>query len=305
MKKNIFSIIILLIFSFEVLTHANSVIECVRYSYQIWINDLFPSLFPFFVISELLINYGFVELLSKLFNSIFHKLFKINGNTSFIFFMSLLSGLPSNAKYARELYLKQKITAQDASKILIFTHFANPLFILGTISHFLNSKYLGYIVIISHYLGNIILGLVFRNDNKENNNNSQNKKINNKPLGIVIANAVSKTTDTLLLILGVTTVFLIISNIVFSNFNLPIYLKTFISCFLEMTQGLKYISTLDISNIYKAIMITATLSFGGLSVHMQVAGILSDTEIKYTPFLLARILHSIISTILCIFILNL
>ena len=37
------------------------------------------------------------------------------------------------------------------------------------------------------------------------------------------------------------------------------------------------------------------LSFGGFSVHMQVLGIISDAKIKYKPFLLARVLHAILS----------
>jgi nucleoside recognition membrane protein YjiH len=62
-----------------------------------------------------------------------------------------------------------------------------------------------------------------------------------------------------------------------------------------MTQGLKYVSLLNISNYYKAILITAIISFGGLSVHTQIISIISDTKIKYLPFLVARIFHVIIS----------
>ena len=48
----------------------------------------------------------------------------------------------------------------------------------------------------------------------------------------------------------------------------------------------------------KTIISTMIISFGGLSGHMQVMGILSDTKIKYLPFLLGRIIHAIISSLL-------
>ncbi len=301
MKKifNLFIIFVLIFFAIAIIGNAESVISTVKYSFQIWINNLFPALFPFFIISELLVNYGFVEILSNLFKPLFNKIFKINSATAFIFFMSLLSGLPSNSKYARQLYLENKIDEHEASKILMFSHFANPLFILGTIGiTFLNDKHLGYIVMISHYLGNIIIGLIFRNFHKSNAN-CNIEHINHKPLGLIMSESITHAIDTLLLVLGVTTTFLVITAIIFNNIDMPIYLKTFISGILEMTQGLKYVSDLNILNKYKAVIITAIISFGGLSVHLQTLSIISDTKIKYLPFLISRIIHSIISSIIC------
>lgn len=313
MKKILISVIImiLLLFStYEILSESNTIINCVSYSFEIWINNLFPSMFPFFVLSDLLINYGLVEFISELFKPIFTYLFKTSKNSSFIFIMSMISGFPSNAKYTKELYLQNKIDEKEASKILMFSHFSNPLFILGTVSiSFLNSKKLGLIVLISHYLSNVIIGLLIRNYNKSAEKEKfsikkaildmHNKRINNKNFGIIFTNAILNSINTLLLILGVVTTFLIISTIIDNNFHPNLYIKTIISSILEMTQGLKHASILNISDFYKTIIITMILSFGGLSVHTQIISIISDTKIKYTPFLIARILHVIISFILC------
>lgn len=62
--------------------------------------------------------------------------------------------------------------------------------------------------------------------------------------------------------------------------------KTILSGIFEMTQGVKSVSQLAIPTLYKACMMTAILSFGGLSVHMQVISIISETKIKYRYFLL-------------------
>lgn len=314
MKKILTSILImfLLIFcAFEILSESNTIMNTVSYSFDIWINNIFPSLFPFFVLSEILINYGFVELVSELFKPIFTKLFKINSNAAFVFIMSMISGFPSNAKYTRELYLQNKLTDKEATKILMFSHFSNPLFILGTISiTFLNDKRLGILIMISHYISNIIIGLIFRNYNKSNLTNEKfsiknsilkmhNKRINNdKKIGAIITSTLTNSINTLLLLLGVITTFLIITTIIDNNFHPDLFSKSIISGLLEMTQGLKHVSILNISNYYKAILITAILSFGGLSVHTQIISIISDTKIRYLPFLLARILHVIISVLI-------
>ncbi len=317
MKKltSVLIMICLIFCGYEILSESETIMSAVSYSFNIWINNVFPSLFPFFVLSEILINYGFIELVGELFKPIFEKIFKINGNAAFVFIMSLISGFPSNAKYTRELYLQNKLNEKEATKILMFSHFSNPLFILGTISLiFLKDKRLGLIVMFSHYIGNVIIGILIRNYYPSKITNDKfsikkailcmhNKRINNnKRFGSIITNSLVNTINTLLLILGVITTFLIITTIIDNNFHLSLLNKSLLSGFLEMTQGLKHVSLLTINNNCKAILICAIISFGGLSVHTQILSIISDTKIKYIPFLLARIIHVITSSIICLLI---
>ena len=77
-------------------------------------------------------------------------------------------------------------------------------------------------------------------------------------------------------------------------YNRYIYIKGI----LEITMGIKYLSILNIPNIYKTIIISMFLSFGGLSIHIQVLSFLIDTNISYKEFFYARIYHSILSGII-------
>lgn len=314
MNKKIGSISIVLILGiliFEILTKSSSIYETISFSFGIWKNNIFPSLFPFFVITEIAINYGIVELFSEIFKPFMQKMFKLNSSSSFIFVMSLISGFPSSAKYTRELHLKGLLNEHEASKILTFSHFSNPLFILGTVSiMFLNNKEVGFLILLSHYLTNIIIGLGMRNyypsalestkvSFKRAFNNMHNKRINNKlRFGQIITNSLINSINTLLLILGVVTMFLVITTVIDNNLNLNSYFQTILNGFVEMTQGLKYISLLDIPLKLKSVLSTMIISFGGISVHVQIISIISDTKIKYMPFLVARILHATIASFL-------
>lgn len=314
MKQILVSILIMSLLIFigvEILTESSYILDTVGYSFSIWKNNLFPSLFPFFVLSEILINYGFVELVGELCKPIMNKLFKVSSNGAFIFIMSIISGFPSNAKYTKHLLEQGLIDEKEASKILTFTHFSNPLFIIGTVSLlFLNDKKAGLIVLVCHYITNVIIGIFIRNkiyktDQKEHFSfkkailQMHKKRIsNNKPLGTVITNSLVNSINTLLLILGVVTIFLIITTILDKHFHLNLFMKTVLSGFLEMTQGLKHVSLLNVSLKLKSVFTAMILSFGGLSVHTQVLSIISDTKIKYLPFLIARIFHALIAGIL-------
>ncbi|MEG0026240.1 MAG: hypothetical protein RR847_02210 [Bacilli bacterium] len=313
MNRKIVSIIImsiLLFLVFEILTESQSILKSVVFSFAVWRDNIFPSLFPFFVLSEILVNYGFVELVGELFKPLMYHLFRVKGNCAFVFIMSLISGFPSNAKYVKELYLKGLIDVNEASKVLTFTHFSNPLFILGTVAIlFLNNKEVGWLILFCHYVTNIIIGLIFRSyyPCNEHNvkvsfknaiNNMHKKRINNEyNFGQIITNSLVNSINTLLLILGIVTMFLCITTIISNNINFNNYNQSILNGFFEMTQGLKHVSILEIPLKFKAVIATMILSFGGLSVHMQVISILSDTGIKYLPFLTARLMHASIAAI--------
>lgn len=314
MKKNITSILIMILLIFlalQILTSSHSIIESVSFSFSVWKNNIFPSLFPFFVLSDILINYGFVEFTGELFKPIMNKLFKIKGDTSFAFIMSTISGFPSSAKFVHELYKQGSINEYEGTKLLTFTHFSNPLFILGTISIlFLNNKEAGLLILTCHYLGNFIVGLIFRRYHQYNECNTKisiksainkmtKRRINNSNnFGQILTNAILNSINTLLLVLGVTTVFLVITTVIDNNIHLSNYYQSILNGFFEMTQGLKYVSLLNIPLKLKAVISTMIISFGGLSVHMQIISILSDTKIKYLPFLTARIIHALTSSFL-------
>ena len=308
---------VLLFVVFEILTSSESIMETVGFSFGVWKNNIFPSLFPFFVLSHILINYGFVELVGELFKP-FMRLFKLKGVSAFVFIMSLVSGFPSNAKYVRELYISGLINEYEGSKILTFTHFSNPLFILGTVSiMFLNNKEIGILILFCHYIGNIIVGFLFRNYYVSQNSDGsvsfkkailemhKKRLSNNKSFGGIVSEALLNGINTLLLIFGVVTFFLVVTTIIDNNIGLPKYYQSILNGIFEMTQGLKYVSLLDIPLKIKGTLSVLFISFGGLSVHMQILSILSDTKIKYFPFFVARVIHACISSLMFYFLFDL
>lgn len=303
--------LILMFVMFEILTESESILNSVNFSLNVFKNNVFPSLFPFFVLSNILIKCGVPEFMAGIFKGVMHCFFKIKGVCAFIFFMSIISGNPANAKYTRELYLASKINRYEAIKILCFTMFSNPLFILGTVALlFLQSKSAGILILLCHYTGNFIIGFCMRwwhPSETENEKVSLKKSIsdmhfkrvqNKESFGQMIISSISDSIDTLLLILGVITISLVLTTILDNVLTLNSVFQSVLNGFIEMTQGLKYISLEAIALKVKCIITVMILSFGGFSVHMQIMGILSDTDIPYLPFLCARVCHAIISSLL-------
>lgn len=294
-----FIIISLIILLFSCLIYKTLVFNTISYSLNIWVNTLIPSMFPFFVIADILINYGITNYIPNFITNILCKFFNISKTCASIFLLSLISGFPSSARNIKNYYKKGFLSLEEANHILLFTHFSNPMFILSTVAvFFLNNAKYGYVILLAHYLGNFIIGILIRNKSTIDNKNYTKEKYICQNFSKVLINSIKSSIDTLLLILGTLTSFLIVSSFVIEFFNFPLYAGAILKGILEITMGLKSLSLLNISDIYKVVISTMFISFGGLSVHLQVISQIVDTDIKYIKFFVVRIYHAIISGIL-------
>ena len=115
----IISFIILLLL---ILIEKQLVFDTISYSLDVWVNNLIPDMFPFFIISDILISYNIVEFIPKFITNIFSYIFKIDRTGVTIFFLSLISGFPSSARNICNYYNRGIISLDYANHLLLFTH---------------------------------------------------------------------------------------------------------------------------------------------------------------------------------------
>lgn len=308
MKKKYFNIVIcciILLFLIELFNHSHLVIMIVFQSINIWFYNIIPTILPIYLIVDLFTNYQGIYYLSNLFGKFMEKVFKMKKETSYIFLLSLISGFPSNSKYIKTMMDKKIINVEEANKLLTFTHFSNPLFIIETIGvTFLNNKKIGILILFIHYFTNIIIGLFYRNYYIDLNNKrfDELKKDN---FITCLTNSIYQTIKLLFLLLGIITFFMLITSIIKMNIGVNNLVTNIFCGLLEMTQGIYYIDKINISLRLKASIITFFISFGGLSIHLQVFSILNKYKLSYSNYFLARIMHGLIASSLIYLIISL
>lgn len=306
-------LILFLFLTIELIVSSDLIMVTIKEAIHLWFYKVVPALLPFFLFSNFLMNYGFIEITSEFAKPIM-SFFKLNENAAFILMMSMLTGSPGNAFYIKEALKKGKLNEKEATKILMISQFASPLFILGTVRILLNDFKLSILILIITYITNFILAFLFQNfyASKESSSfsffilkrNFYQKET--QSFGKTLSSSIKKTFDTLITILGSICFFYMITAIIQHNHLLPTSIMPYFSGILEMTQGINQVSLLNCSNHIKVFWITVFLSFGGLSIHSQILSLICDTKIKYFPYLVARILHamiagSIILILLCYF----
>ena len=295
MKNKIIELVLFVIF-LSLIFLSNVVTEELRNALEVFFYVLFPSIFPFFLISDLLIEYNFVHTINKIFKGLVEKVFHVGGAASFIIIMSMTSGFPSGAKYISSLYKKNMINLDEANYLISFTHFANPLFVLTVTKTIFNDMKISVIILISMYLANFIIGFIIRPKQIQNKRNLEQSAIPN--FSTSLSNSIKSSIDLLILILGNTCFFFLITKLISTYFNFNSYINCLINGFFDMTKGIQSIGTLPCNVLFKSILVITFICFGGVNVNMQVASIISDTKIEYKNFLLGRICQVAVASII-------
>ena len=106
--ENVLTVVVLSVFFVLLFVFSKDISFSIIFSISIWKDNLLPSLFPFFVMSDLLLAYGFVDMISFFLGAIMTKWFYLPKDAAFAFFVSLFSGFPSGSKYVNDLLNAKK-----------------------------------------------------------------------------------------------------------------------------------------------------------------------------------------------------
>lgn len=332
-KRNLLPFIFLG-FTFCLLIFSNSNLPAVKSGLALWANSVVPSLFPFFVATELLMHTNMVHILGRFLNVFMKPIFHIRGQGAFAFIMGIISGYPVGAKIATNLRENNICSKEECERLLSFTNNSGPLFIVGTvgISMFKNTT-IGILLFITHLLACVTVGFIFRfwkrnastfHSENQMYSNKANKSVSLSNLGEVLAESITSSISTIFLIGGFVVIFSAIISILnasgildgMTNMINPIldslhintsFTKSFLTGFLEITNGINIISSIPCKKISINIILTAfLLGFGGISVFLQVLSITSKSDLSIKPYLYGKILHGFIAAfytyiMICVF----
>ncbi len=307
-RKLILILVITIILGAIVINPEVYITSCLN-GIMVWATVVLPALLPFMFFTKTLTELGVADILASKFK-LFPKIFKVPSLAIYVFILSILSGYPVGAKIVADLYESGAISKEEAYKITTFTSNSGPMFILGSVGiGMLTSRKLGIIILISHILGALINGLIYRN-HKENSTEI-NKKIiekNNLSIGDLMWN----TVHSVLIIGGFIALFFVIIEII-NNLNIfsPIsnlFSKIF-NCdaniftaifngIFEITRGCLDISKLGLSELISGTLCTFIISFGGLATAMQALVFLKKFDMRFSFFIKQKITHAIFASVI-------
>ena len=259
-------------------------------------NTLAPSLFPFFVLSNLLSSLGLPDLLGQKLEPIARRLLGVSGCGTQAFFLGIAGGYPLGASVTADLRRTGQISRSEAQRLLAFCNNSGPAFILGAVGGVFASPKAGLLLYGTHVMAALCVGLLFRKKDPEAGGAFTRPAPESVSFAQAFPAAVTKALGTSVAVCGYVVLFSALLNL----FELPDgfspLARAMISGFLELGSGIAALRGLPPTPLHLSCA-AFLLGWGGISVHLQTLGVISGTDIKCTRHLLGRAICGVLAGI--------
>lgn len=268
---------------------------------------IIPTLFPFMVVSNLLIStLPSPKSNENALSGITRKWFGVPSIGFFPFLLGALCGFPLGVYAAADLHRKQRLNEYELNRVVCFSNNTGPAFVVTGVGITLfHSWKIGILLYGTQLLAALLCGALlshmdYRLPPVVKKNTIQHDAV---PEERGFLTAVQKSTTGVLQVCGILVFFSSLAAFLSALTKNP-FLLILIYPFLEVG-GATALSASLFSFLPLASVVTAgiAISFAGISVHMQAALLLSGIRFSFSHYLGAKLLQAAIAAVFLTFIL--
>lgn len=288
--------------------------DCLSFSLNglnLWFERMIPTLFPFMVLSGIIIRMNLTGSFVRLLNPLFARIFRVNSDCIYGIVIGFLCGFPMGAHVASQLYKKGNITKSEASYLLAFCNNIGPVyflsFVLPTLKLKETSIYLFGMYGLPFLYGLFLRYTVYTNisdrylcPSSDSLPSSEKLPFSGKASSLLAAldESVFSSLSSIARLGG----YMIFFNLLFILPSLAVRflpIKEDFSilftggagCLLEITGGIGILSA------RAPLWVLCILPFGGLSCIVQTYSMIKDTDLSITEY----VMHKMILTAITVF----
>ncbi|MEO3946827.1 nucleoside recognition domain-containing protein [Gorillibacterium sp. CAU 1737] len=304
----------------------------------IWWDVLFPALFPFFLVSEVMLGFGLVHFFGTLLDPLMRPLFRIPGSGGFVMAMGFASGYPVSARLTSRLMEQKLLTREEGERLVAFTTTSDPIFLIGAVSvGFFGNARVAMLLAAAHYGSALLVGGLMRFHGRQAEPSptaarSSGKRrpllvrsftamhearlLDGRPFGQLFREAIASSLKLIFVVGGLVVFFAVLLEALrtsgllaflqrglgelLSLVGLPGTLAdALVGGLFEVTLGTNAAADAGGAALLPRLAAAAfVLSWAGLSVHAQVVSLLTASRLRYLPFAAARLVHGILAALL-------
>lgn len=290
--------------------------EAAREGLRLCYNVILPSLFPFFVLSALVVDLGLAGCIGRALDGIMRPLFNVPGACASAFALGFVGGYPVGARTALSLYQKGMCTKIEAERLLAFCNNSGPAFILGVVGAgvFASSK-VGLLLYLAHAAASVCVGFLFRFYKREGKRRERRASPTFEAERITVAftGAIKNSFLSTLNICAFVVFFTVVIKLLFLSGLLPglagvlgallsplgfstQWAERLLTGLIELTSGVWTLIG-DGSTSGKLSMAAFLLGWAGLSVHCQVLSFIGGSGLSVKTYIGGKLLHGGLSAL--------
>ncbi len=254
-----------------------------------------PAIFPFLLVSDLLIAYcdfGSLPLLPKL----FHKLFGISPAGVAPFLIGILCGFPLGVKATSDLFRAGAITREEAERLIGFCNNTGPAFLIAGIGIGLRGSFRdGVILWISVILSAMAVGMFFRYNNQ--NNKIQGNIIRQK---YSFVSSVRSSGEKLIGVCAFVLTFSALAHLLRFALGGRTLLLSLLLPLLEVGTACSFLAKeAALPSVLSMLFTGFAVGFSGLSVHTQSLFFLSGSGLSARRYFPMKLVQGVLCAAFC------
>ncbi|MBQ3483127.1 MAG: hypothetical protein IJA78_03015 [Clostridia bacterium] len=291
-------------FLFLLLRNASVAMDGVRQGLSLCAQTLLPSLFPFLVVSELLMAMGAGQFLERFFARPVAFLFGVSPNAAAPILLGALCGQPVASSTATAAYDRGEISRTELERISLFANNPSSGFLVGAVGEALfGDSAIGIALFLITLISATLVGIFLRIFGGSLSSEKEKKPPNGAQYGLGAAaftQSIRRALSTFLQIAAFLLFFACISRCLTAfceAIRLPSTVQIALLGLTELTTGICAAATTLSADI--AFRFCAFFSgFAGLSVCLQIFSITEGRGVRLTPYIAAKLAQGGIALLL-------
>jgi sporulation integral membrane protein YlbJ len=263
---------------------------------RLCVSTIIPSVFPFMILSSVMIGYSVFDHMDFL-SLPFEKLFHVGKSGLPAFLCGSLCGFPLGAKCAAEAYMQGYLSKDESERLIGFSSNASPAFVICGIGAMRKSIAEGVLLYVVMLLSAIIVGIIF-GIKKE----AHPRRVMYKTQNFSFTDTVERAGINTLYVCSYLLLFSALIGVLQAFFLKNSVISAIFLPFFEIGSATAFLAKVDLPSGFSMALTAFAVSFGGLSVHLQSAGLLRGTKISMKHYYIAKLLQGLLSFFIVLFI---
>lgn len=306
-KKRILAFALLLILTLGMLIMPKVSVNLALSGLNLWFTKMIPTLFPFMVVSGILIRMNLVKPLCGSISKLLHPLFGVREPGAFCIIIGFLCGFPMGAKVISDLYTRGELNRTQAEYLLSFCNNIGPIYFCGYVMALLEiENKLPYLI--GMYGIPLLYGMVQARLRKPQKT-MRGAQLHMAQMPEAPPESFMEAVDASIFS-GIENITKLGGYMIFFNlFNLlprmfmslgalnrapyqrKVFITQFLSCFFEISNGVNLVKG------QKPLLILIMLPFGGLCCMAQTYSILKDTGLSMGKYGFHKVMLTVLTLV--------
>lgn len=261
---------------------------------------IIPSLFPYMVISGLIVTLGAAQILGRPLSPLCSRLFRLPGEASGAILLGALCGFPIGGQVACRLYDEGRLTRSQTERLIAIANNTGPAFVIEVIgAHYWGSRGLGVTVYLAQILSALLIGAVYTrlrpNPEPIRVATVKPRPVRKKDVLTKLSESVSNSAIAVLIVCGFIVFFAVFLSLI-SHLLQRIdaqWLLPFLGAALEFTGGAAF--SAEMGDVAGAFLTGFAVGWSGLSVFAQCKVFTAPAGIRLLPAAVCKAIQGVLT----------